>query len=455
MNNVDYPYIGGDPVEERHSYTYVPFSGRTYIDSWRDARQSITGSLGQPAEAAPPGSYSSLPTRAKVETLNLLDHLLWVLEHPPITAETRGWIRWMEQRFEVSKRVFPFYDIIGHRGKGEGDYRDFGLYLRLGELFAASFEAEGRLPSLNALLKCVDTLCSYSHTLDSQQKTRLARLIECERKFVDSVAAISSRKRPVGVKSDGQSGITSTQGRYLDDVVLLAADTARSRGYAQALRAQGVTLRAVLIVSSDSGTRWGQTRNVLAPPPSNAFEGMYVPDLRIPLEDTCEALSDQVEMLPTGTVNSKKIIGRLEELDPSLVIYSGFGGELVKSEVLNAAGPLLHMHAGWLPDYRGSTTIYYSILERDGCGVSAILLTPEIDAGEILMRRWYPLPSAGVELDYYYDSIVRADVLVGVINEVSQCGRLPQGELQESGEGEVYYIIHPVLKHLAILRLER
>lgn len=39
--------------------------------------------------------------------------------------------------------------------------------------------------------------------------------------------------------------------------------------------------------------------------------------------------------------------------------------QIVKAPLLLSwAFPLLHIHSGWLPDYRGSTTSYYSLLER-------------------------------------------------------------------------------------------
>ena len=54
----------------------------------------------------------------------------------------------------------------------------------------------------------------------------------------------------------------------------------------------------------------------------------------------------------------------------------------------------LHFHPGKVPDYRGSTTIYYSILDNDTCHVSAFFLRKTIDAGPIISVKQYVKPKA-------------------------------------------------------------
>ncbi len=66
--------------------------------------------------------------------------------------------------------------------------------------------------------------------------------------------------------------------------------------------------------------------------------------------------------------------------------------------------------------------------------------------------RRYPPPPAGVDIDYFYDSAIRADLMTEVL-----LGWQEQGELDRvtaDGAGADYYVIHPVLKHLALLSLE-
>jgi methionyl-tRNA formyltransferase len=145
----------------------------------------------------------------------------------------------------------------------------------------------------------------------------------------------------------------------------------------------------------------------------------------------------------------------VRELAPRLIIFSGYGGQLVKPALLELDIPLLHVHSGWLPDYRGSTTLYYSLLSERRCAASAILLDAHIDTGPVVARKHYPAPPAGTDIDRRYDPAIRADLLREVLARYHSDGRLPLESQQRSDEGSTFYVVHPVLKHLALLSLPR
>ena len=62
------------------------------------------------------------------------------------------------------------------------------------------------------------------------------------------------------------------------------------------------------------------------------------------------------------------------------IIYSGYPGEIIKDQILLKNKNIIHSHPGKLPMFKGSTTIYYSLLESgkifcsDGSHFSAIFL---------------------------------------------------------------------------------
>lgn len=188
---------------------------------------------------------------------------------------------------------------------------------------------------------------------------------------------------------------------------------------------------------------------------ANGAVGIPLPDLGERLLETCRRNGWQFETLESENVNDAPIAAWLREERPRLVIYSGYGGQLVGDELLGLGVPFLHMHAGWLPDFRGSTTVYYSLLKERNSGVSAILLERNIDEGPIVGRRHYPPPPRGADVDYAYDGAMRADLLVSVLGDWLERGEFAEAQGQNPDEGEIYYVIHPVLKHLSIMSLER
>ncbi len=233
----------------------------------------------------------------------------------------------------------------------------------------------------------------------------------------------------------------------LDGTVLLAAFTARSQAYAQALRKAGLAPEYIV-------TFGAAPNDVAAPATARAgddeFAGLFLPNLNEPLLATVRAAGWTSRHVAADDVNDPAVHAELMSLAPKLVIYSGYGGQLVAARTLSDAGPFLHMHAGWLPDYRGSTTVYYSWLERGECGVSAILLDPAIDEGPIVDRRRYPAPPPGIDVDRVYDNAMRADLLTDVLAHYAETGSLTT-VTQSRSAGETYYVIHPVLKHIALL----
>ena len=135
------------------------------------------------------------------------------------------------------------------------------------------------------------------------------------------------------------------------------------------------------------------------------------------------------------------------------MIYSGYGGYILKPHLFQLGKKYIHVHAGMLPQYRGSTTVYYSILHEKMLGASAIFLTPGLDEGDIIYSQQFSLPEDSVDVDYIYEPYARAVVLVAALQKYFVDGDRSVVLQTETG-AETYFIIHPVLKHLALLHLE-
>jgi methionyl-tRNA formyltransferase len=156
------------------------------------------------------------------------------------------------------------------------------------------------------------------------------------------------------------------------------------------------------------------------------------------------------DIAPNININSIEVISIIESRPEQYFIFSGYGGVLLKEKILDSGKKFLHIHGGYLPDYKGSTTNYYSLLIEGTIGASAIFLTKEIDCGPIILRKKFSPPIDRTDIDYNSDSEARAKVLIECLQNYANSGNW-EYELENNYGGETFYIIHPLLKHIAIL----
>lgn len=235
---------------------------------------------------------------------------------------------------------------------------------------------------------------------------------------------------------------------FLSDTVILAAQTARTNAYVQALAHAGIRLGGAIQFGEPNTTKAGQAAHI--PQNTWAEAPVFMPDLSLSLDTGLAGVCESVCPVQAAHVNDESIRAVLEEWQPKWIIYSGYGSQIVGEDLLSMGIPFLHLHAGWLPEFRGSTTTYYHLLITGDCGVSAIFLEKSIDTGPILARKRYPRPPKDLDIDYLYDGAIRADLLVQVLTHYGETGEYPQVATQTESEGNTYYVIHPVLKHIAL-----
>ena len=221
----------------------------------------------------------------------------------------------------------------------------------------------------------------------------------------------------------------------LHDIAMIAADTTRTKYYINELVSNGLIPNYVLILFNAS-------KELLPGQESAIGENELV--------DLLNRHGVKYGLAASSDINNEKVVLELSARPEEVFIYSGYGGVLLKDNLLNIKKKFLHIHGGYLPDYKGSTTNYYSLINENTIGASAIFLTKEIDCGPILLRKRFPPPADRKEIDHRYDAEARASVLIECIQSY-----LLEGEwifeIAENSGGETFYIIHPVLKHLAIM----
>lgn len=87
------------------------------------------------------------------------------------------------------------------------------------------------------------------------------------------------------------------------------------------------------------------------------------------------------------SANSQKVIERLKEINPDVVVVNGT--RIISKKVLQAVNiPFINTHTGITPKYRGVHGGYWALVQQDAenCGVTVHLVDPGIDTGDILYQ---------------------------------------------------------------------
>jgi methionyl-tRNA formyltransferase len=217
---------------------------------------------------------------------------------------------------------------------------------------------------------------------------------------------------------------------------MIAADTTRTKYYLRELiRNNFFPTYVLLLLNSDAKLLPGQD--------SGESERELV--------ELLKNAGIEYEVSPNSDINSNEVLTLISNRLELVFIFSGFGGALLGDNVLSSGKKFLHIHGGYLPDYKGSTTNYYSLINENTIGASSLFLTKEIDCGPVLLRKKFSPPKNRTEIDHIYDSEARAKVLIETLEYYVESGSF-NFELENNQGGETFYIIHPVLKHLSILQ---
>jgi methionyl-tRNA formyltransferase len=230
-------------------------------------------------------------------------------------------------------------------------------------------------------------------------------------------------------------------------IVFLLAQSARSVAYVQAASKANIEVSNAIVYGNTSFSVTS-TRQLY-----DATTHLFCPDLSLDLPQSLAMTEWPVWQCDSKSLDNEALLAKLNALSPDLIVFSGYGGQIVPKVLLNIA-PMLHIHSGLLPEFPGSTTIYYQILEHQRCGASAILLDETIDTGPVLARKSYPIPAHSMDIDYLYDTMIRADLLVDVLRDIEDYPLIKAPKIASS-QAAPYFIIHPLLKHIAILSADK
>lgn len=235
----------------------------------------------------------------------------------------------------------------------------------------------------------------------------------------------------------------------LNDIGMILAKNVRSSAYIQSLIKHNFIPSYIIFLNNIEKASKPLSNSSIGFN-SNHIKKKYF-DVTINSIDIAKKYKIPYLVLDTYDTNSAILIDALKKTSQNYFIYSGPGGQILNEETLSLGKEYLHFHPGNVPAYRGSTTIYYSIIDNDTCHVSAFFLRKIIDAGPIISVKEYDKPKDGKIIDFIYDPFIRSSLLVDVINDYVNNGLKFILKENSNEPEETYFIIHPVLKHISIL----
>tara|TARA_Y100000816_G_scaffold251164_2_gene201484 strand:+ start:429 stop:1118 length:690 start_codon:yes stop_codon:yes gene_type:complete len=161
-----------------------------------------------------------------------------------------------------------------------------------------------------------------------------------------------------------------------------------------------------------------------------------------------------LKIFNTTQINSINISNYLKNLKSKLFLVSLYSGKkgIIKDKTLLKKKFFLHSHSGKLPEYKGSTTIYYSLLKDKKIWCDTFFLNEKIDQGKIICSNEYPIPKNITSIDKYYDAKIRALNLVSALKKLEK--KKVKFKINKKIKSSYYYIMHPVLRLLTINKLK-
>ena len=146
----------------------------------------------------------------------------------------------------------------------------------------------------------------------------------------------------------------------------------------------------------------------------------------------------------TNTINASIINNRLEAYKSKINVISTYPGEIVENKNILKKN-LMHCHPGDLPKFKGSTTIYYSIILKKRICVTIFLINAKIDNGKILYKKFFNYPKNFKEIEKNFDNKIRAKTLVEYLksNKKHNFKKIKDNYLP-------YYIAHPIIREIVI-----
>ena len=153
-------------------------------------------------------------------------------------------------------------------------------------------------------------------------------------------------------------------------------------------------------------------------------------------------------------INDSNVSKEIIKSSNRYFIYSGYPGQIIKvKKILNKI--ILHAHPGSLYDFRGSTTMYYSLILKNKIYCSVLKLNSKIDKGKVLYKKKFYLPKkiSITNFEKEYDDNIRINTIIEYLKLCSNNKtKLLKKSYSSKSNQSPYFICHPLIRGIVFNR---
>lgn len=164
-----------------------------------------------------------------------------------------------------------------------------------------------------------------------------------------------------------------------------------------------------------------------------------------------------VVYLTCESINDPSLLTELNRSALQQWLFSG--GGVLKPHLFEHGHQFLHIHPGRLPEVRGSTCFYYSLLCDNTLFATSFWLTPELDAGEPIHISDFNvnLPADRLSpafIDQVLDPWIRARCLYQTLKRWPKIASTT-APASRAPSDRACYVMHPLLRALTLRKTAR
>lgn len=449
----DYPYCSKEQLLLDKPYHFKEFIIKDFMKGYIETRNIIQNPLNWKEfdldkvkascdfDNSKGDTFFALKNEQFVKTEDILKWIVKVFkslddkfEYNKEFVKAENILKSLRKKIEIKKLKKEYQGLKLKNSSDSAEAKEH-LWLALG--LALHFDKTNNLQSLSTLLKCNDYVLSFLNQL-TEEEVQLARLtVSKEKEYIkELINQLSQRplkKRLEFFDNYSKKVHSEINEKYvLNNLGMIVQDTLRTRAYLQMLLYPGLNPAKVIIIENQ------KDKDALEKHFNNPFF-----QANESVQETLIKANIPFEIVQSENFNTPQVVEALRRQKEKYYIFSGSG--ILKEEILSTGKKLIHVHPGWLPDFRGSTCFLYSLLSQAKCHATAFFMEAEIDTGKVIIKEKFLPPSPDLDIDRVYDPVIRAKLLVKVCQKLAK-ERVLEGKAQDSSSGETYYVMHPVLR---------